>query len=159
KPSNWVAHHPQHLTPNPAVIGDPQFRRALLYALDRQGMSDALQEGQASIAHSPLVPTEPEYKEVESQIVRYDYDPRRAVQIIEGLGYTKGTDGFFRGEGGQRLTIEARTNAGDDLKDKLLLTSADHWQRAGIGVETYIVPRQAATDRELRSTYPGFDLV
>jgi len=159
KPTNWVAHHPQHLTPNPAVIGDAQFRRALLYALDRKGMSDALQEGQASIAHSPLVPTEPEYKELESQIVRFDYDPRRAAQIIEGLGYSRGSDGFFLDERGQRLTIEGRTNAGDDLKDKLLFTSADLWQRAGVTVETYIVPRQAASDRELRSTYPGFDLV
>jgi peptide/nickel transport system substrate-binding protein len=159
KPSNWVAHHPQHLTPNPAVIGNPEFRRALLYAMDRQGMSDALQEGFATVAHTPLVPSEPEYAEVAASVVRFEYDPRRAGQIIEGLGYTRAADGFFRDENGQRLTIEARTNAGDDLKDKLLFTSADDWQRAGIGVETFIVPRQAATDREFRSTYPGFDLV
>jgi peptide/nickel transport system substrate-binding protein len=159
KPSNWIAHYPQHLTPNPTVIGNPQFRRALLHAMDRQGMSDAFLAGQASPAHTILVPTEPEFKEVESAIVKYDYDPRTATQIIEGLGYTRGSDGFFRDGSGQRLSVEARTNAGDDLKDKLVFSTADSWQRVGVGTETYIVPRQAASDRELRSTYPGFDLV
>ena len=48
-----LAHYPQALTPNPApYLGDVRFRRGLMHALDRQGMSDALQEGQAPVAHS-----------------------------------------------------------------------------------------------------------
>jgi peptide/nickel transport system substrate-binding protein len=159
KPSNWIAHYPQHLTPNPAVIGNPVFRRALIHAMDRQGMSDAFQAGQATVAHTILVPTEPEFKDVEPQIVKYDYDPRVAAQLIDGLGYAKGGDGIYRDASGQRLSLEVRTNSGDDLKDKILFATADHWQRVGVAAETYIVPRQAASDRELRSTYPGFDLV
>jgi peptide/nickel transport system substrate-binding protein len=159
KPSNWIAHYPQHLTPNPAAIGNPQFRRALLHAMDRVSMSDAFLAGQASPAHTILVPTEPEFRAVESAIVKYDYDVRRAVELIEGLGYTRGGDGFFRDASGQQLRVEPRTNAGDDLKDKLLFSTVDYWQRVGVAAEAYIVPRQAASDRELRSTYPGFDLV
>ena len=39
---------------------------------------------------SSLGPKEPAYKDVESSVVRYDYDPRRAAQLVEGLQYTKG---------------------------------------------------------------------
>jgi peptide/nickel transport system substrate-binding protein len=159
KPSNWIAHYPQHLTPNPPVIGNPQFRRALLHALDREGMLEAFQGGQGSVAHTMMIPTEPGFREVEPAIVKFDYDPRRAEQLIQGLGFTKGPDGIYRDQGGQRLTVEPRTNAGDDLKDKILFSTADQWQRVGVAAEPYLVPRQAASDRELRSTYPGFDLV
>src|SRR5438093_12635520 len=74
-PSNWIAHYPQLLTPNPAVIGDVRFRRALLHALDRQGMSDSLQAGQAPVAHGWLEIGDPQYRDVEPSIVKYDFDP------------------------------------------------------------------------------------
>lgn len=159
KPSNWIAHYTQFLNPNPAVLADPGFRRALLYALDRQGMSDSLQSGQAPIAHAYLEPTSPYYREVESSVVKYEYDPRKAVQLIETLGYIRGPDGFFRDSAGQKLSVESRTNAGDDAKEKMVLVGADYWQRAGVGVDVFIVPRQQASDREFRANYPSFDLV
>jgi len=159
KPGSWIAHYPQALTPNPAVLGDARFRRALLQAIDRQQLSDTLQEGRAPVADSLLEVGDPQYKEIESSIVRYAFDPRQAMAAIEDLGYAKGSDGFFTDSNGQRLTIESRTNVGDDLKEKLLLATADYWQRIGVGVSTVLVPRQQADDREYRATFPGFDLV
>ncbi len=158
-PSNWIAHYPQLLTPNPAVIGDARFRRALLHALDRKTMSDQLQDGQAPVADVWLELGDPYYKDVEPRVVKYPFDPRQAASVIEGLGYTKGGDGFYRDATGQRLSIESRTNAGDDVKEKIILASADYWQRVGIGVDTVLTPRQQASDREYRATMPGFDLV
>jgi peptide/nickel transport system substrate-binding protein len=158
-PSSWVAHYPQLLTPSPAVIGDARFRRALLMALDRQGMSDALQDGQAPVAHAWLEIGDPHYKDVEPQIVKYQYDPRQATSIVESLGYAKGPDNMFRDASGTPLRIESRTNAGDDVKEKIVLSSADQWQRLGIATDTVLTPRQLASDREYRATMTGFDLV
>jgi peptide/nickel transport system substrate-binding protein len=158
-PSNWIAHYPQHLNPNPAILSDVRFRKALIMALDRQSMSDTLQDGQAPIAHAWLEIGDPAYKEVEPQFVKYQYDPRQATGIIEGLGYTKGSDGLFRDASGQQLRVESRTNAGDDVKEKIVLSSADFWQRVGVGTDTLITPRQQASDREYRATMPGMDLV
>ena len=39
---------------------------------------------------------------IESAIVKYDYDPRKAMQLLAGLGYTKGSDGFLADGSGQR---------------------------------------------------------
>jgi peptide/nickel transport system substrate-binding protein len=158
-PSNWVAHYPQLLTPDPQVIGDVRFRRALLQAIDRKQMSDQLQAGRAPIAHSFLQVNDPLYRQVESSIVNYEFDPRAATQAIEALGFTRRGDGFFSDGSGQKLTVESRTNGGDDLKEKMLFASADYWQRIGVGVNTVVTPRQLASDREYRATNPGFDLV
>ena len=64
-------------------LGAPvRFRRALMHAMDRQEMVDTIQAGLAEVAHTYLGPDQREYGEVEGSIVRYDYDPRRAAQII-----------------------------------------------------------------------------
>ncbi len=159
KPANWIAHYPQLLTPNPAIIGDVRFRRALLHALDRKAMSDSLQGGEAPVAHSWYEIGAGDYRDVERFIVKYDYDSRRASQLVEDLGYAKGPDGFFRDGAGQQLVIQSMTNAGDDLKEKMLLVGADYWKAIGVGVDTVLTPRQRASDREYRATFPGFDLV
>jgi peptide/nickel transport system substrate-binding protein len=159
KPANWIAHYPQLLTPNPAIIGDARFRRALLHSMDRKAMSDSLQAGEAPIAHTWYEYGAPDYRDVERFVVKYDYDPRRATQIVEELGYIKGPDGFFRDGAGQPLVVQSMTNAGDDVKEKMVLVGADYWKAIGVGVETVLTPRQRASDREYRATFPGFDLV
>jgi peptide/nickel transport system substrate-binding protein len=157
--SSWIAAYPQMLNPNPPVVADARFRRALLHAVDRQQMVEALQAGQSLVAHSYLSPKEPEYRDIEGSIVRYDYEPRRASELIEGLGYARGTDGSFRDSTGQPLTVELRTTGGDDLQEKTMFSIADYWQRAGITVEPVVIPRQRAQDREYRANFPGFEEV
>jgi peptide/nickel transport system substrate-binding protein len=158
-PGSWIAHYPQHLTPNPAVLGDVRFRRALVHALDRQEMSDTIQAGLAPVAHGWMEVTRPEFRDLEPSIVKYTYDPRRSAQLIEELGFQRAADGFYRDGAGQRLSVESRTNGGDDAKEKMLFSSADYWKRVGVDVDVVIVPRQQADDRQYRATYPGFDLV
>ena len=49
-----------------------------------------------------------EYQETESGIVRYEYDPRRATQMLEELRYAKRADGMFRDVAGAPLQMEVR---------------------------------------------------
>ena len=79
--------------------------------------------------------------------------------MIEDLAYTRGSDGFFRDAAGERLGIEMRTTADDDYKNPLFFSAADYFQRAGVGVETLIIPRQRVEDREWRANRPGFEVV
>lgn len=157
--TSWIALFPQFINPNPPVLADVRFRRALLQATDRQRLVDTFMGGLTQVAHSYVGPSQREYREVESAIVRHEYDARTAVQVIEGLGYIRGADGFFRDAANQRLSVEIRTTAGDDLRDKLLFAIADEWQRSGVGVEPIVIPRQRADDREYRATRPAFELV
>lgn len=155
----WTALYPQHVNPTPAAMADPRFRRALMYAMDRQELVDTLQHGLTLVAHSFVSPNRREYRETEAGIVRYDPDPRRAAQGLEELGYVRAADGFYRDGTGQRLGVEIRSTGGDDFRDKEVLSIADQWQRAGVAAEVSFIPRQRATDREYRVTRPGFEVV
>lgn len=157
--TSWVALYPQLLNANPPVIENVQFRRALLHGIDRAEMSDTIQAGLAPVAHSVIPPNTAEYREIEASVVKYEYDLRRAVQLIEGLGYTRGLDGIFRDASGQRLAVEIRTRQGDDLQEKTLHGVADYWQRIGVGTEILIFPALRANDREFRATRPAFEVV
>lgn len=108
------AAYPQFINPDPPLLANVQLRRALHHAIDRQEMLDTLYFGQSTIAHSFLHDGEPDFKDGDSVTVKYPYDPGRATQLIEQLGYRKGADGGFRDPAGQRLSIEARTGRGSE---------------------------------------------
>src|SRR5439155_729372 len=103
--ASWIQIFPQMLTPEPPV-GNVQFRRALSYAVDRQSLVDNLMLGQGGVADHFIVPDDPEFQSVNRQMVTYPYDPRRAGQLIESLGYSKGSDGMFKEPSGQSLSVE-----------------------------------------------------
>jgi peptide/nickel transport system substrate-binding protein len=157
--SSWLAVWPQFLNPNPPVIGNVQFRRALLHAIDRQQLVDTLQYGLTSVADSYLAPHDPDYQDTAGGIVRYPYDLRQSAQLIESLGYTKGPDGYYRDAAGQRLGVELRSTQSDDLQLKTAFSTADFWQKAGVAAEVLPSPLQLQQDREYRATYPGFESV
>jgi peptide/nickel transport system substrate-binding protein len=154
----WTALYPQHVNPTPPVMADARFRRALMYALDRQELVDTLQHGLTLVAHSIFSPNRQEFGDTEAGVVRYDPDPRRAAQLLEESGYVKAADGLYRDTSGQRLSVEIRSTGGDDFRDKEVLAIADQWQRTGVGVDVTFIPRQRATDREYRVTRPGFEV-
>jgi peptide/nickel transport system substrate-binding protein len=158
-PANAISIYPQLLNPQPAVVGDLRFRRALMYAVDRQEMADTILGGVTSVVHSYLSPGEPqEYQAAANRVVRYEYDPRKAVQMIEEIGYTRRPDGGFVDTTGQRLTVEMRTTV-NDIQEKAMYAAADYWQRSGVAVEPLVIPRALAQDREYRATYPAFEEV
>jgi peptide/nickel transport system substrate-binding protein len=154
---NPVSIFPQFLNPNPALVANLQFRRALLHAVDRQELADTLMAGLTPVAHSFLFPNQAQYREIEAALPRYEHDPRRAGQMVEALGYAKGADGLFRDAGGQQLAVELRTYTGD-VNQKATLAVADGWQRAGVKVDVNVMSPQATRDNEYVFTYPGFTL-
>jgi peptide/nickel transport system substrate-binding protein len=156
---NWIALYPQFLNPSPTVVLDVQFRRAMLHAIDRQQLADTLQGGLVPVAHSFLSPTDPDHDRVKDRIVRYDYDPPRAVQMIEGLGYSRGPDGVFRDGAGQRLALEVFDGLTEDLGDKALLAVADYWGRIGVPSQPVFIPEQRRNDREYGATFPSFRII
>jgi peptide/nickel transport system substrate-binding protein len=157
---SWIALYPQLLNPTPSLVADGRFRRAILHAIDRQSLVDVLLRGTSVVADSFMSPNQPEYKQIEERnVVRYPYDSRKAMEMLDGLGLTKGPDGFYRDPTGQRLTIEVRTTDGDDLREKSMLSIQNNWQQIGVSMEAVIIPRQRASDLEYRANYPAFEIV
>jgi len=156
---SMISAYPQFLNPDPAILLDAQFRRALLFGVDRREIIESLVAGLGPFGHSIIADNHGEWRDVESSIVKYDFDPRRAMQMIEGLGYTRAPDGFFRDAANQPLRLEVRTQATDDTQMKVTFSMADYWQRIGVGVDQAPFPQQRASDREFRATRPAFEVV
>jgi len=99
-PSNPNIATPQHLNPDPPIVGNVQFRRALYTAIDRTELANIFTAGFGTAANSGVLPSEPFFDYVEAHVVHYAYDPQRAAQLVEGLGYTRGPDGVFQHNAG-----------------------------------------------------------
>jgi peptide/nickel transport system substrate-binding protein len=157
--NNWVALHPQFVGPEPAVVLNPQFRKALMYALDRQTMVDTLMMGLVLMAHGPLDVSSREFRATEASLVRYTYDPRRAGQMLQELGYTPGGDNLLRDGSGQPINVEVRGYASRDIQIKGLFPISDNWQRVGVAAEPQVLSAQQASDRQDQATFKSFLLV
>ncbi len=158
KSSSMLQIFPQFVNPTPPIVTNLDFRRAMLHAINRKEMVDTLVFGLTSVGHTFVAPSEPEYRAIEGSIIRYEYDPRRASELLEGIGYRKGPDGIYRDSADRKLAFEIRTSQGDDRQEKAMFATADDWQRLGVEVERTLVPPQRAGDAEYRSNFPAFDL-
>ncbi len=154
---SWLTVYPQFLNASPSVVTNPQFRAALLHAIDRQEMVESIQYGLVPVADGNISPNHPQYRQIEPSLVHHEYDPRRAAQLLEGLGYRRGGDGAWRDAAGNRLAVQIRGTTVLDILPKATLSVADYWQRLGVATETDIRSSRAA-DREWQVTFPAFAL-
>lgn len=155
---SWVRIHPQFIDPNPVVILEAPFRQALLHAIDRQQIVATIQYGVGAVAETPPSIGYPDYATLAPYVAPYPYDPRRAIQLIEGLGYTRGADGFFVDRAGQRLSVEIRAGVRVAAQVSSMTVVADDWQRVGVEVRQMTMPDQVQGDREFRQTRCCFEV-
>lgn len=153
--SSWIPIAPQLLNPTPAIVGNVQFRRALMHAMDRQQLSDSIMAGKAPIAHGFLPIDHPFYPMLEPYVVKYDYDPRKAAQLLEDLGYVRSSDGLFRDRAGEDLSVVLRTGAGRE-EEAFGLIIADQWKVSGVRTELESSRKCTRGDRECTTAFSSF---
>jgi len=126
--------------------------------MNRQDLVDGLVgHGASQVAHSILLSNEENFQEGEQAAVKYEYDPRRAAELIEQMGYAKGADGVYRDPAGQLLSVEVQ--ATDEAQNtKPMFAVADAWKRLGIDGQAAVIPIQRQNDRQYRASFPGFNL-
>jgi peptide/nickel transport system substrate-binding protein len=159
KSSYLMAMFAQTRNPTPAALADKRFRQALLYAIDRQTIVDTIYLGMTPVSRAWMDPDDPQYRDVENRTPTYAHDPRRAAQLIESMGYMKGSDGVYATASGERLSpVELRGSASYSNWVKVLEAVVDQWKQAGVPGETLTVTAAQNQDREFRATRPGFVL-
>jgi peptide/nickel transport system substrate-binding protein len=155
-PGAWFAVFPQFINPDPAIITNLAFRRALIHALNRQEMADALMYGLVPPAHTIMSPAAADYAEIERGLVRYDYNPRRAAELLQEAGITSASDATLRDRDGKQLSVEIRTTPGD-LFVKSNEAVADQWRKLGMQVQTVTFSQTQQRDLEYRANRTGFE--
>ncbi|MGP4020256.1 ABC transporter substrate-binding protein [Saccharopolyspora sp. 5N708] len=129
------------------VAGDRAVRQALNLAVNRDGMILALLGGHGKPAHTPI----PESMGANYEpTARFDFDPRRAGQLLDDAGWLPGADGI-RARGGTRAQFTVLYFADDSLRKDLASAFASDAKAIGIqvelaGVDRSAVPARLATD-------------
>ena len=154
QPSSWVVAFPQFMNPASPLVTNLAFRQALMYGTDRQALIDSLEGGLSTSAHFYMSPSEPEFNDVASAAMKYEYDPRKAAQLIESLSYTRSGD-TYRSATGEPISIQVRSN-GEPISSTGVVPLASMWSQLGVATQPDVLSTQRLTDREYLATYPYF---
>ncbi len=149
-----MRNEPQFVNPDPVIVANRDFREAYYRLIDRDLLAESIQSGIVPAADHHVDPGEHDYQATLSSVVKYPYDPRRAAQLLEGLGYTRGPNGIYRDASGKELWVENRATSGD-INPKTMFAVTDMVQQGGIGVDPVIIPEQMISDNEYRSNFPA----
>lgn len=118
------------------VLKDVSVRRALVYAIDRQGLVDALFEGRQPPALHFVPPLDPWYTEDPAHIALYEHSRRKANRLLEEAGWRMADDGLRYDAAGRRLQLKLMTTAGNKTREVVQVYLQDQWR--GIGVDVRI---------------------
>jgi peptide/nickel transport system substrate-binding protein len=134
---------------------DPRVRAAFYHALDRDAFAEAqLRPDLAAYGIRP--PSDLFYDATKDALRRYAYDPNRAWELLQGLGWITGPDGKLRNAGdGRPFHTAINSNPGTDPQVAIL---ADYWRRIGAEVDEQIVSPALMRDNEYLARYPGWEL-
>src|SRR5436309_6586828 len=111
------------------LFADKAVRQALLFALNRQQIVDAVFFGHGKVANSVEPPTSWAYKDKPK--VLYSFDKAKAESLLDGAGWVKGADGI-RAKNGQKLKFTMITNAGNKQRESMLTVMQQAWHDIGV---------------------------
>lgn len=97
-PGLVTSYIPNHERP---AMSDPDVRRAVQIAINRQELRDTYYNDHYPVATSPLGSRTPGYVDLSAEL---EHDPDEAAQLLEDAGWAEGSDGI-RAKDGTPLTL------------------------------------------------------
>jgi peptide/nickel transport system substrate-binding protein len=155
QPTHYRHVYVQFREPKLPEVRDVRLRRALMYALDRPALVEAMLGGQSPVAHTFIPPDDVKWDWVKDVAVTYDYDPRRSADLLTQMGWTRGGDGAFQKSGDDATAIPISASASDKNVRELAII-ADYWKAAGLKVEQIVIPAVEARDNRVNANFGGF---
>lgn len=128
-------------------LGKKEVRQAIAYAIDRvENCTVAFGESCRPIKYmvgftDAAVPTWLSSDEI-ANLNTYDYDPAKAEELLSGLGFTKGSDGIWVDDQGNKMEYELSVPA--DFTEYLASSENVAQQLAGIGIKINLKPYPSA---------------
>jgi peptide/nickel transport system substrate-binding protein len=114
-----------------------EFRKAVAYALDRQGMIDLAMNGLAYPQHASISPSSGYFHS--PNVKKYEYDPEKAKAILAAAGFKDtNRDGYIEDAAGNKVEFNLFTNAENNVRVKL----ADIIRKdlEGVGMQVHFTP-------------------
>ncbi|MBA3824304.1 MAG: peptide ABC transporter substrate-binding protein [Ktedonobacterales bacterium] len=117
-------------------LSDPKVRQAITKAIDTKSLSTNIWKGIATPTCDDGGGT---FAHDASLIPCYTLDPAAAKALLQGDGYTMGSDGYFT-KGGKTLELRYSTTAGKAYREQSELLVQDQLKQIGIKVDIINFP-------------------
>jgi peptide/nickel transport system substrate-binding protein len=140
---------------NPRALLDIRVRQALLHAIDRPALAEAMVDDRAMAADAMVPNDVGYYPAVDRALTKYPYDLRRTEQLMAEGGSTRASDGIFMSPSEGRFRPElSGVSEGQEAQDSTIV--ADYLKRAGIDAQLDLIPAslRLGTD-EMKSAFPA----
>ena len=115
------------------ILQDIRVRKALVYSIDRDALSQALFEGKQPKALHNIAPVDRWYTDNPEKIVLYEYSPRKARKLLDEAGWEMGDDGY-RYKDEQKLSLQLMTTAGNKTRELVEAWLQEEWKKVGIDI-------------------------
>ena len=125
-----IYEHIDLMLDNP-VLQDIRVRQALLYAIDRNAISERLFGGKQPVAHSSVNPLDWIYAD---DIPKYPFDTQKADELLNAAGWSKKLKGIRVNDKGEPLRLDIMTTAGNRTRELVQQVLQSQWKAAGIDV-------------------------
>ncbi|MEO0407656.1 MAG: ABC transporter substrate-binding protein [Cyanobacteria bacterium P01_A01_bin.135] len=103
-----------------AWFTNPDFRRAIAYAIDRDTMINNIFQGLGEPQTSPISVQSPYYLSPEAgDIETYPYSVETARELLTGARFTYTDDGTLQDEDGNRVRFTLITNSGNKIREAI----------------------------------------
>ncbi len=121
------------------ILADVKVRQALLLAIDREAITEALFDGQQFVANGLVSTTSPFYN---AGMETYEFDLDKAKALLAEAGWTPGPGGVCTNAAGQRLTLELGTTAGNQTREQIAQVLQSQLAEACFDIGLKFVPLQ-----------------
>lgn len=119
-----------------APFDDRRIRQAIAYAIDKEEIIKGVLLGLGEEATGPYKPGTPWYN---PGVVRYPYDPEKALSILKELGYADSDGDGIIDKNGKPFILNIITNQGNKLREKTAQIIQQRLKTIGIEVKIRII--------------------
>jgi peptide/nickel transport system substrate-binding protein len=120
------------------LFSDPNVRKAMYYAIDRESIAKDLMEGTVTVATTQIAPFSPYYN---PNTTVYNFDPEKSKQMLDAAGWKVGSDGI-RVKNGQRFSFTLLNRAGRN--DRIAIAQVIQAQLKDVGIEVLMDTKESA---------------
>ncbi|MDQ0257800.1 peptide/nickel transport system substrate-binding protein [Evansella vedderi] len=112
------------------LFEDVRVRQALTHAIDRQEIVETIMEGHAEVANAPVSPLSWAYND---DVPVFDYDPDRAIELLNEVGWEHNEDGYLEKDG-EIFEFTILSNDGNTTRRDIGIITQQYLNLIGIKV-------------------------
>lgn len=116
------------------ILKDLKVRKALVHALNREEMVQALFAGRQKVALHNISPIDPWYTADPKIVTNYKYDKKEAAKLLDEAGWKVNAADGYRYKDGKKLSLQFMTTAGNKTRETVQTFLQGQWKAVGVEV-------------------------